>query len=103
MKFSGQVVITFNDIFPSEIPLYVEEYLDGIDKDTLKKFSAFILGFSRNSKFEHPIAFLKMFFSKENADFTKEVFKNLRAFLGQSDLSISGYSFPYMVSSLSFC
>lgn len=103
MKFSGQIVITYNDVFPGETPLTIEEYLDGIDKDTLKKFSAFILGFSRNSKFEHPIAFLQMFFSKENADFTKQVFKNLRTFIGKSDKPISEYSFPYMVSSLSFC
>jgi hypothetical protein len=103
MKFSGQIVITFNDVFPGETALTIEEYLDGIDKDTLKKFSAFILGFSRKSKFEHTIAFLEMFFSKENADFTKEVYKNLRTFISKSDIPLTGYSFPYMVSSLSFC
>ena len=42
MNLSGKIVITFNDIFPKEKPLTVEEYLEGIDKDTLTKFSAFV-------------------------------------------------------------
>jgi hypothetical protein len=50
MNLSGKIVITFNDVFPGEISLTVEEYLDGIDKDTLKKFSAFILVFSKSKK-----------------------------------------------------
>lgn len=103
MNLSGKIVITFNDIFPKEKPLTLEEYLEGIDKDTLTKFSAFVLGFSRNSEYENPISFLRMFFSKENAGFTEEVFNNLKAFVAQSKLAISEYSFPYMVSSLSFC
>ena len=43
MNLSGKIVITFNDIFPKEKPLTVEEYLEGIDKDTLTKFSACLL------------------------------------------------------------
>ncbi len=102
MNLTGKIVITFNDIFPEEKPKKINEYLDGIDKETLVKFSSFVLGFSRNSEYENPLAFLRMYFSKENTDFVKEVFENLKAFVGKSDLDITIYSFPYMVSSLFF-
>src|SRR5680860_1465127 len=77
MNLTGKIVITFNDIFPEEKPKKINEYLDGIDKETLVKFSSFVLGFSRNSEYENPLSFLRMYFSKENTDFVKEVFENL--------------------------
>lgn len=102
MKFSGKIVITYNDIFPEEIPTDINEYLEGIDKEMLLKFSSFILGFSRNSAYENPITFLEMYFSSENADFLKGVFQNLKSFVGEDDYGMDSYSFPYMISSLSF-
>lgn len=35
MKLTGKIVITFNDIFPHEVPLEINEYLEGIDKEML--------------------------------------------------------------------
>ncbi len=102
MKFSGKIVITYNDIFPEEIPTDINEYLEGIDKKMLLKFSSFILGFSRNSAYENPITFLEMYFSSENADFLKGVFQNLKTFVSDEDYGMDSYSFPYMISSLSF-
>ncbi|SFS63081.1 hypothetical protein [Lutibacter maritimus] len=102
MKLTSRIVLTFNDIFPDEEPKGINEYLDGIDKDLLIKFGSFILGFSRDSKYEHPVTFLKMFFSEENDQFSREVFLKLRAFVGVSDKPITDYSFPFIVSSLSF-
>jgi hypothetical protein len=102
MKLTGRIVITFNDIFPGEIPLVINEYLDGIDKETLVKFSFFILGFSRNSEYENPLAFLQMYFSKENSNFMKKVFINLKDFVNKKHYGVDTYSFPYIVSSLSF-
>lgn len=102
MKFKGKIVITYNDIFPEEIPMDINEYLEGIDKEMLLKFSSFILGFSRNSAYENPITFLEMYFSSENADFLKGVFENLKNFVSEEDYGMDSYSFPYMISSLSF-
>ena len=102
MKLSGKIVITFNDLFPEEEPQSIDEYLEGIDREMLLKFGSFIMGFSRNSEYEHPVAFLKMFFSKENAEFVKEIFKNLKVFVSKTDYGIDTYSFPFIVSSLSF-
>lgn len=102
MKLTGKIVITFNDIFPGEKPLELNEYLEGIDKKMLVKFSSFILGFSRNSEYENPLAFLRMYFSQENKEFVEEVFKNLKKLINKDDFGMETYSFPYMVSSLSF-
>lgn len=102
MKFTGKIVLTFNDIFPGENPKEINEYLEGIDREMLIKFSSFILGFSRNSDYENPIAFLQMFFSKENTGFVGEVFKSLEKFVEEEDYGIDTCSFPYIVSSLSF-
>nr|WP_292968903.1 hypothetical protein [Allomuricauda sp.] len=102
MELSGRIVITFDDVLPGEKPLSLDEYLDGISKEMLIKFSSFILGFSRNSEFENPSAFLRMYFSKENKDFANEVFENLSSFAKESEYGIATYSFPYIVSSLSF-
>ena len=102
MKLTAKIVITFNDIFPNEVPKEINEYLEGIDKEMLLKFSSFILGFSRNSIYEQPLAFLRMYFSKENNEFFKEVFKSLREFVSKSEMGINEYCFPYVVSSLSF-
>tara|TARA_R110002051_G_scaffold110207_1_gene182821 strand:- start:4325 stop:6088 length:1764 start_codon:yes stop_codon:yes gene_type:complete len=102
MKFTGKIVLTFNDIFPGENPMELNEYLEGIDREILIKFSSFILGFSRNSDYENPISFLQMFFSKENTGFVGEVFKSLEKFVEEEDYPIDTCSFPYIVSSLSF-
>lgn len=102
MKLSGKIVITFNDVFPEEEPKEINRYLDGIEREILIKFSSFILGFSRNSIYESPIEFLRMYFSIENTDFVNEVFKDLKISVGKSVYDISEYCFPYVVSSLSF-
>ena len=102
MKFTGKIVLTFNDIFPDEDPQEVNDYLEGIDREILIKFSSFILGFSRNSDYESPPAFLSMFFSKANTGFVEEVFKSLTKFVVKEDYEIDTCSFPYMVSSLTF-
>ncbi|WP_166962121.1 hypothetical protein [Yeosuana marina] len=102
MELTGKIVITFNDIFPEEDSLEINEYLEGIERDLLIKFSSFIMGFSRNSEYENPLSFLRMYFSKENADFVKIVFKNLKAFVDKDDYGMDTYSFPFIVSSLSF-
>lgn len=102
MKLTGKIVLTFNDIFPGENPKKLNEYLEGIDREMLIKFSSFILGFSRNSDYENPFVFLRMFFSKENTGFVGEVFKSLKKFVEEEDYGIDTCSFPYIVSSLSF-
>lgn len=103
MKFLHKIVLPFSAIFPEEKPKSIEEYLEGIDRETLLKTGSFFLGFSHSgSKYANPYDFMAMFFSEGNTSIFQESILNLERFLFDSNLKYSDVEIPYVISSLLF-
>jgi hypothetical protein len=103
MKFSMQLVLSFSAVFPDETPKEVHEYLEGIERETLMKVGSFFLGFkNHNSQYSDPIDFMKMFFSKKNAEIFERASGNIKIFLDANGYTTEIAKIPYVVSSLKF-
>lgn len=69
-----QQLFEFKLAFPNEKPLMAEEYLKGGNKDIILNIASFFLGFDINdSKYNNNQILLGSIFSKENADFAKNI------------------------------
>ncbi len=69
-----QQLLEFKLAFPNEKSLTPEEYLKGGNKDVILNIASFFLGFDINdSKFNDNQILLSSIFSRENADFAKNI------------------------------
>ncbi len=95
--------VTFEACFPDEERKSLDEYLTGICRDILLKTGSHFLGFdTEKSEYSDVIAFMNMFFSKENKNFATESYRNLMHYVAQEEYDIEDYEIPYVGSSLSF-
>ncbi|MCF6168000.1 hypothetical protein [Lutibacter sp.] len=103
MGVAIKVFIKYDAIFPEDEPKEIQEYFQGISRETLLKVGAFFLGFkSNNSQYADPFSFLNMFFSKGNTDLVSKIAKNLLIHIKESNIEKNNYSFFNFSSSLSF-
>lgn len=99
---NNKLGINFVACFPEEQIQPIEKYLTGINKADLLKISSFFLGFNtEQSKYSDVKAFLEMYFSSGNIEFSSGIFTNIMTFVSKVEYPLEMYEIPYVKSSLS--
>lgn len=74
-----ELLLEFEAAFPKEKRLEPETYLIGGSRNIILKVATFFLGFkNRNSKYQDNKVLLESIFSKENNDFSNELYTNIQ-------------------------
>ena len=101
MSLMTQLVLPFSAIFPDEPPKQIDEYLQGISRETLMNLGCFFLGFkNQNSQYSDPVDFMKMFFSSNNAELFEKAKENIKNYRIQNGNITEKPVIPYPLSSL---